>query len=244
MKKFFYTIVVLLTLSGCQIQKAMDSKRIDFSGIYKQKGSSEKLELKSDGTYILYKAPVTFTPVIEQCEYASKGKWSVVADNVLEITSENYYKQQKGFEYELKQENKFSQDSLYIEIHIPEELFYYKGKDVLSFYFSFNHNNAKSVSTTDNIIKLSKSNHLWERDNPRNFIKFSLNANVSGTALYKSRVLFEIFDEYIDTEKYNHLTITLPYFDICFFEFEPYNQELIYVKGRNQLLWQGEIWER
>jgi hypothetical protein len=238
MKSFFCVTVVLFVLSGCQTLKVMDSKRIDFSGIYKQNGSSEKLELKSDWTYILYKAPVTFTPVIEQCEYASKGKWSVVADNVLEITSENYYMQQRGFEYELKQENKFSQDSLYIQVNFPTDF------HPIKLQFDFNYNNSKSVITNETSIILAKSKHLWNRQTDTNHIKFSLNADVSGVTLYKSRVLFEIFDEYIDTEKYNHLTITLPYFDRCFFEFEPYKQELIYVKGRNQLFWKGEIWER
>lgn len=236
--------MAVFPLFESQAQKTIDSELLDFSGIYKQKGSSEKLELKLDGTYVLYKAPAGFTPAIEQCEYASKGKWSKVSDDVLEITSENYYKEQNGFEYSIKKENKNSQDSLYIEVRLPDEFLYYKGKDVINFNFSFNYNNSKSVSTNDNVIRLSKGNYLWERDNSRNLIKFNLNANVSGTTLYKSRILFRIFEEYIDTERYNHLTIVLPNFDLCFFEFEPYNQEFLYVKSRNKFLWHGKIWEK
>lgn len=238
MKMIFCITIVVFSLSGCQLQKSLDSKQLDLSGTYKQKGSSERLKLKSDGTYLLFKAPVTFTPVIEQCEVASKGKWSVIAENVIEITSENYYMQQKGFEYELKRESKYSEDSLYIQINLPDDFY------TIKFRFDFNYNNNKSVITNETSIVLSKSEHLWNRRTGTNHIKFSLNADASGTILYKSRILFEIFATDIDTEKYNSLTITMPYFDRCFFEFEPYKQDLIYNKSKNQLLWQGEIWER
>lgn len=75
-------------------------------------------------------------------------------------------------------------------------------------------------------------------------LRFNLNANIVGTKLYHGRIWFDIFNETIDTEKYNCLTIFLPYFDRCFFEFEPYYQELIYIKDSNRLFWQGEIWEK
>ena len=68
------------------------------SGIYQRQESSVKLELKPNGAYTLWNAEILFTPVIEQCDYASKGKWSVIVDNMLEITSEDYYTKQKGFE--------------------------------------------------------------------------------------------------------------------------------------------------
>jgi hypothetical protein len=181
---------------------------------------------------------VLFTPIVEQCDYASKGKWSLVAGNMLEITSENYYLQQKGFEYELKKENKFSQDSLYVIVIFPSNF------HPIKLCLTFNNDNSKSIITEQTSISLPKSKHLWDRKMSTNLISINVNADVSGTVLYKSRVLFRIFEEYIDTEKYNHLTITLPNFDRCFFEFEPYYQELIYIKGENQILWQGDIWKK
>jgi len=204
----------------------------------RDKKSTERLELKTDGTYMLMRPEVLFTPIVEQCDYASKGKWSLVADNMLEITSENYYLQQKGFEYELKKENKFSQDSLYVIVVFPTDF------HPVKLSLTFNNNNSKSIITEKTSISIPKSKHLWDRKTSINLISFNVNADVSGTVLYKSRVLFRIFEEYIDTEKYNHLTITLPNFDRCFFEFEPYYQELIYIKGENQILWQGDIWKK
>ena len=110
--------------------------------------------------------------------------------------------------------------------------------------FTFNHNNNKSITTDKTNIVLPKSKYLGDKRTATNQISFSVNANVSGTELYKSRILFKIFEESIDTEKFNSLIISLPNFDRCFFEFEPYNQELIYVKAKNKILWQGDVWDK
>lgn len=249
MRKLLLLSILPFLLIGCSSIKGQKTRNEDMKGIYALKSdlkyqalSDDKnyssLEIHNDGTYTLNKAEISFTPVIKQCDYASKGKWSVIADNVIEITSEDYYTEQKGFEYEIKKENKLSQDSLYIQVVFPTDF------HPVKLDFTFNHNTSKSITTDKTYIVLPKSNHLWNRRTATNQISFSLNANVSGTELYKSRILFKIFEESIDTEKDNYLTITLPSFDRCFFEFEPYNQELIYIKSKNQLLWQGEIWKK
>lgn len=249
MRKLLLMFVVAFQLISCISTKGQKIKIEDLSGIYILETNSKyqalfddknysSLELHNNGTYTLNKAKISFTPVIEQCDYASKGKWSVIADNVIEITSEDYYTKQKGFEYEIKKENKLSQDSLYIQVVFPTDF------HPVKLGFTFNHNNSKAITTDKTYIVLPKSKHLWDRRTATNQISFNVNADISGTELYKSRILFKIFEEYIDTEKYNYLTISLPNFDRCFFEFEPYNQELIYIKGENQILWQGEIWKQ
>lgn len=248
MRKLLFILIVAFQFMSCISTKAQKSQNEDLVGIYVFKSDRlyqalsdmnySSLEIHKNGTYTLNKAIIKFSPVIEQCEYASKGKWSVIADNVIEITSEDYYTKQKGFEYEIKKENKFSQDSLYIQVVFPTDF------HPVKLDFTFNHNNSKSVTTDKTYIVLPKSKHLWNRRTATNQIAFSLNADVSGTEIYKSRILFRIFEESIDTEKFNFLTITLFNFDRCFFEFESYNQELIYIKSSNQLLWQGEIWKK
>lgn len=229
---------------NCKAQNAMYK---DPQGIYKQKGSSVKLNLKSDGTYILYHPEGNGHFEIEQCNYASKGKWKQISKDILEITSEDYYQQQEGFKYELKKENRFSQDSLYIKVNLPDSLIYYKRGIPVNFSFSFNNEVSKSISTNKSLIKLPKQKHLWPKTSNAgntNHISFSLNAMISGTVLYKGRILFEIFEQDIDTEKTNYLTITLPHFDLCFFEFEPYDHELIFLKDSNELVWQGKSWKK
>ncbi len=230
---------------GCKAQKiAQKNVSIIHQGIYKQKGSSKKLELKPDGSYTLYNPAGDGHFEIKQCNYASKGKWKQMSSDVLEITSENYYQEQDGFKYELKKENKFSQDSLYIVVNLPDSLVYYKRGVPVDFSFTFNYNLSKSISTNKSLISLPKQKYLGLKPIEINHIDFSLNANVSGTTLYKSRIMFKMFEEDINTEKYNCLTITLPNFNLCFFEFEPYNQELIFIEKENELIWQGKNWEK
>lgn len=240
MKKTLVILILAFQLIGCSSVKSQKLKMTtqDISDKYERQESSEKLELKSDGTYVLLNPEISFTPVIEQCEYASMGKWSFIAENVIEITSKNYYTKQNGFEYEIKKENKLSQDSLYIQVVFPSDF------HPVNLNFTFNHNNSKSITRDNTYIVLPKSEYLWNRRTATNQISFSLNANVSGTEIYKGRILFKIFEESIDTEKYNYITITLPNFDRCFFEFEPFYQSLILVKDKNEIIWQGDIWKK
>ncbi|MDM1377348.1 hypothetical protein [Myroides marinus] len=249
MKKLLFLLIVVFLFFGNILVQGQKKKIGDLSGIYILETDSKyqalsddrnysSLELHTNGTYTLGKAVVTFSPVMEQCDCASKGKWSVIADNVIEITSEDYYLKQKGYTYDIKKENKLSQDSLYIQVVFPTDF------HPVKLDFTFNHNNNKSFTTDKTYIVLPKSKYLWNRRTVTNQISFSLNADISGTKLYKSRMLFEIFEESINTEKFNSLTISLPNFDRCFFEFEPYKQQLIYIKDKNQLLWQGETWRK
>lgn len=87
MRKLLFILIVAFQLVGCISTKAQKLSVQDVSGVYERHESSEKLELKPDGTYILWNAEISFTPVIEQCDYASSGKWSIVAGKVIEITS-------------------------------------------------------------------------------------------------------------------------------------------------------------
>ncbi|SKB68060.1 hypothetical protein [Macellibacteroides fermentans] len=237
MKKALVILIVSFQLIGCSSAKGQKTNT-KVSGVYEREESSEKLELKSDGTYTLWNPEITFTPVIEQCDYASTGKWTILADNVIEITSENYYTEQKGFGYDLKKENKLSQDSLYIQVVFPTDF------HPVSLNFTFNHKNNKSITTDKTYIVLPKSKYLWNRRTATNQISFNLNADVSGTEIYKGRILFKIFEESIDTEIHNYLTITLPCFDRCFFEFEPFYQDLILIKNKNTIIWQGDTWSK
>lgn len=238
MRKILFILIAAFQLVGCSSLKVQKVKVEDVSGMYERQESSEKLELKPDGTYTLWNAEILFTPVIKQCDYASKGRWSVLADNLIEITSEDYYTEQQGFKYDIKKENKLSQDSLYIQVVFPTDF------HPVNLNFTFNYKNSKSIITDKAFIVLPKSEYLWNRRTATNQISFSLNAIVSGTKIYKSRILFKIFEHSIDTEKYNYLIITLPNFDRCFYEFEPFYKELVYLRNTNEIQWQGDIWEK
>src|SRR6218665_3951967 len=233
------TFLIIFSFScflGCKTQKIpQDNIWQNQQGIYKQKWSRNKLELKSDGTYILYNPPLGFCLLLEQCEYASKGKWGLLSNDVVEITSENYYRQQ-GFKYELKKENKFSRDSLYIKFNLPEDFLLYRGDDAVTFQILINH---KSIRTNNALTIIPKLKYLQAETSD------SVNRNNFDFYFYKNGSdYFRLFKEAIDTKKSNYLTITLPNFDLCFFDFELYKQELIFIKKKNKLIWQGESWER
>lgn len=244
-------IIPMLLIIGCTSPKMVLQSSSKLEGEYVLNSDKlfqafsntnyHSLVLNDDGTYVLNKAKITFTPVIEQCDVASKGKWSVISNDVLELTSEDKYEKQKGFDYEIKKENKYSQDSLYIDVKFLNDF------HPVKLNFHFNNNNNKSIHTESTTIKLLKSKYLLPKSTysvNRNHIKFSLDADFSGVNLYKGRVLFSIFEEDIDTEKTNYITITLPNFDQCFYEFEPYNQELIFLKNPKELLWNGSVWKK
>lgn len=233
MRRELLILIAAIQLMGCSLLKGQKVKIQDISGEYVRQKSSEKLELKPDGTYTLWKAKLLFNPIIEQCDYASKGKWSVIADNLIEITSENYYLKQPGFNYDIKKENKLSQDSLYIQVVFPTDFHF------VNLEFTFNYDNSKSITTDKTYIVLPKSEYL---SGDANFIEFVLNSKPD--IYYNNRRLFRILYELIDTKEYNYLTITLPNFDRCFFEFEPYYHELIYLKNSSKILWQGDIWKK
>lgn len=248
MKRANVLFMTMLIITSCGSIKNTKTSNNDVTGVYVLESNRlyqaltemnySNLEIYKDGTYTLNKSNTSFSNTIEQCDYASKGKWSLISKNVLEITSENYYNKQNGAEFSLNKENKFSQDSLYIQINLPPN-------DLpIEFNFIFNNDNSKSITTDKNLIALSKKMYLGDRITQLNHIGFVLYANVRGYDIYKSRTLFNVLNENIDTEKFNFLTISLPNFDRCYFEFEPYRQELIYLKGNNKLLWQGELWKR
>lgn len=242
MNKMLLVIIAAYFMISCSTTKMISLNSKQLQGVYFRQGSSEKIELKFDGTYIYKKAEIKFTPVFEQCEIASKGKWSILSNDVLELTSEDVFLKQEGFNFEIKKENKLSQDSLYIKVNFPSDY-----EPNVRMNFTFNYNVNKSIETVKTQIVIPKSKYLWAKSSNsvnRNHIDFSINADVSGIYLYKSRITFKIFEEDIDTENTNCLTITLPNFDRCFFEFEPLYKELLYIKNSSQLFWKGDSWKK
>jgi len=233
-KNLLFALIAVFQFIGCTSTRVQTSST-DIFGIYKRPTSTEELELSADMTYTLMSPKILFTPVIERCYYASEGKWSIMAENVIEITSDNYYNKQKGFEYEIKKENKFSQDSLYIQVVFPTDFHPVKLR------FNFDYNNSRTIVTDTTYIVLPKSKYLRGAVTQLNF---TLYTDVL-RAMFYSRMSFSIFEgEGIYSEKHNHLTITLPNFDRCFFEFKPFRQELILLKGKNKILWQGDVWKK
>ncbi|MFY1047293.1 hypothetical protein [Chryseobacterium sp. GP-SGM7] len=237
----FLSIIILSFWATSSVGQTKD----EVSGTYKLKNGNkiyqalsdknyEKIVLNEDNTYLLYHAQANFSPVIEQCDLASKGKWTKISNDVIDLVSEDYIIKQDGFKYELKQENKLSQDSIYFDVEFPN--------DYHPVTMTFNFNYGEWYTTDKLHISLPKNKYLRSDPSIENSINLTLDAIVSGSKIYKSRIMFKIFNETFDTHKNNYFTIKLPYFDQCFFEFEPYDHSFMYIKDKNTLQWQGEEW--
>lgn len=210
----------------------------DYSGVYKIKGSEQKLELNSKGLYILYNSDSFGHLATDLCEYASKGQWKKISSDVIDLTSENYYLKQDGFKYDLKKESKFSQDSIYIDIILPKDFDSIANPE---FDLLFNYNTSKRIRSVNDRIKLSKKDYSLIGE--KNKLTLNLIFNVKGERFFNNRLNYNILQDYsLDVDKFNYFTISLPNFNQCFFDFEPYYHSYIYVKDRNTLMWKGEEW--
>ncbi|MFY1048438.1 hypothetical protein [Chryseobacterium sp. GP-SGM7] len=210
----------------------------DYSGIYVIKGSGQKLELDSRGLYVLYNPESFGHLATDFCDYSSKGRWTKISSDVIDLVSENYYLKQEGFKYDLKQEVKLSQDSVYINIILPKEF-----EDIATPDFSllFNYNTSKKIETVNREIKLSKKDYSLL--GVKNQVSLNIKFTAKGERFFNNRLNYNILQDYpLDIDKYNYFTINLPYFDQCFYEFEPYYHSNVFIKDRKTLIWKGEEW--
>lgn len=247
MKNIIKFLLLLVFVTSCKSVKKTSGEE-SLIGRYKLKkqvlyqalsdnNNYSQLILKSNNTYTLSPAPANFSPSIEQCDYVSKGQWKQISNEVVDITSENYYLKQDGFKYELKMEKKLSNDSIYFRVIFPED--YHPVK------FTYSFNDGKWYTTNKTEIGLSKDKYLLMKPANVNKISLRLDADdISGITIYKSRTMFEIFREDINTDQHNYITIGLPNFNQCFFDFEPYYHDYIFIKNKNTLMWNGEEWIR
>lgn len=249
MKKAIEFLVVIILFTSC---KSVSVPEIDnLEGVYKLKNTVlyqalsddknyKQLTLFPDKTYLLSRADVDFSPAIEQCEYASKGQWKKLSSDVIDLTSENYYSKQEGFKYDLKQESKLSQDSVYIDVILPKDF-----EDVATpeFDLLFNYKTSKRIRSASNRIKLSKKD--YSLIGIKNQLTLNLMFNAKGERFFNNRLNYNILQDYnLDTNTYNYFIISLPNFNQCFYDFEPYYHSYIYVKDKNTLMWKGEEWIR
>lgn len=237
--RYFLSIILVLELTmGCSATRNQIIQTSTPCGQYRQIESGRVLLLGSDNTYVIIQDPQP--QGVERCDVFSRGSWSCVADNVIEITSEDFYQRQKGYEYVLTKEKKFSPDSLYINVILPEDY----GQHYYSVSFYFSGSSDHSFKTNSCSFVLSKSKYFWGNWNLHP-ITLAVLVRPPGTYLYTSRLWFDILkEEPLDLERYNYLTIYLPNFDQCFIEFKPYYHDYILIKDKYTLKWNGRLWSK
>lgn len=239
--RYNFSYLLVLFFAGCHSIDAGNSSKDIFFGDFETVDYGLVMELKEDSSFTLLNPknnghlPVIFL----NCDTASRCTWKIVDNNWIEIVSEDNYLDQKGFKYDLIKERKYSDDSLYLNISLAT------GYHPLTFHWGFNYKSSKIIVTQDTSIVISKTKYLY---NPKkidsNFIHFSIQRELNGAKYYGSRMRFDIFETEINTEKYNYLTVRLPNFNQCFFDFETYDQDYIRIVNKNELKWRGMTWVR
>lgn len=236
-KNYLYLILIAF-LAGCSPSRIEVANKNVMAGEYQSIRLKKHLDLNEDGTYMIWNLDSAHLPVFG-CDYSSKGKWGVLGKEIVELVSEDNYLEQKGYEYNVKLENELSEDSIYLVIRFNEDFLKMYGNESVLSEWILRH--SKIISTTETFIKVEKTKFLSGKIP----INLSLYSNTAGTFNEVGRPHFIIFRELMmDTDKYNYLTVELPYFDICFFEFTPYKHELFYIKDENTMIWRGEEWKR
>lgn len=136
------TIIFLLSLIVLSCKSHKEISTIEsLSGKYNKENSTCSLTLDSNGEYKINCPilPQSKPLVYGNCNTVSKGVWFAENNNTVKLISENYLKKQKGYEYVLRKEQKFSKDSIYIKVVIPD-----KDSDYFPMKFRYGFNNLRS----------------------------------------------------------------------------------------------------
>lgn len=234
----YIQIILPLILISCQSLR--ETERLESkAGVYETKETSLKIELLADSTYTIHNSGYFGHMPVEECAYLSKGKWKQIDKNVALLLSENKYMAEDGYKYELKEERKLSDDSVYIEIKFPTDF------HPVTLYFTFEpyRSSSKTFTTRDTFIRLPKVKEHWEYQYSGPTIQFEIRPTLDGELNYVARTYFEIFTLDIKSSKTNYITINLPFFDRCFITFMPIEQ-FIYFSKPNEFQWYGETWKK
>ena len=122
MKNILILFFVIL-LYGCTISHKSIINNDNLSGVYSVKYFPVLLTIDSNGTYLITNSidRMEYFYRDNLCDTISTGEWSFSAPNIIDILRDNYYKKQRGFEYNLLKENRLSQYSLYIHANFSRD---------------------------------------------------------------------------------------------------------------------------
>jgi hypothetical protein len=249
MKTIYSIILFYLLLPSCLTNKNK-LEVVDISGTYFLKTSNpfqafsennySHIDLKKDGNYELYRGDQRLLP-IEYCELASEGKWKRKMNNIIEIDSRDSFLEKKGYEYEVVQVNKESPDSIYFDIKLQDNII-----DHVTFRLYVNKSLHNPIFFNGGRVVIDKydilKKYFTEFKYKNNIIDISINADTGGANVYRSRASFYITVKDLYFTDYNYFTVTFPYFNSCFFMFEPFEKDFILINKKGELNWLGEIW--
>lgn len=199
----------------------------------------EVIHLMPNNLFYLKRAKQLNDVIIPECtDTIAKGEWELFKKNFLVLKNSLDY---NHIFFDIKQVKNFSDDSVYIKIELPIDDAFFKGRFEFDFFFF---NGMGNYQTTSDYIVLPKSKVARG-----NICDFSLSIKDeypncdAGKKCYQ-RIYFKIFESLRKEISLNCLVITLPNFNECFVERMDMDNDLIYINGKNSILWRGKEYKK
>ena len=238
--KCLLTVLVLITFkNGNCCDSTFLSHKNFFIGVYQS--GNEQLHIKPDNTFYLNRtAPKYHNDVVMPICYdtIAKGNWVSAKEDVLRLTNDSDFEK---IDFDIKQEKKFSNDSIYVQILLPHDDAFFEGRFEYELYFLYG---TGTYEINKNMFALPKKKVSASAAN--NFsliIKDEYPATCwPGQKCYQ-RIFFKVFDNFEFDHISNYFTITLDNFNECFVERMDVGNDFILIDG-NDIYWRGNIYKR
>lgn len=189
--------------------------------------------------FIRLKNPM-YDAALSNCDTIAKGRWHYLKNDILRLENDSDV---QNVAYHVQQSNRFSEDSIYIKIVLPNDQGFFNGRFIYELSFVGKIENLESNNYYITFLKQK----VFYSDN--DFYHFGLtihdlsplNCTTSGFCF--QRIYFKIFDDIRVNSKSNYFVITLPYFNECFVERMDLGNELLII-DKNMIYWRDQVFTK
>lgn len=236
MKYLILTAIILLCFISCK-SGLVDKSYNNFKfGKYIDKQNSEILDLKIDSTFTISEFYGDSDVVVPYCkQYLATGSWSFKKNNLFLTNTKNL----SEIDYFVKEGVKGSKDSIYINIKIPNEDAFFKGK----FQFQLKVKGGPNFYSNDGDFSIPQYNFLLKNKDFSLMIQ-DLYPKVKKNKCYH-RIYFIVFEEYrTKNQESNFFTIELKNFNQCFVESFVLENEILFIDDNERIYWDEKVFGR
>jgi hypothetical protein len=236
---FFATFTLLANsnANGSIVLPSSDS----ISGVYKFGNEFFYLNIHSKSFYIK-RGNVTKVQdaVIPVCyDTIAKGNFKILTKNLISLSNDkNFHK----ISFNLTQEKKLSDDSIYFQIVLPKD-------DAFSAnrfrYYLNGFAGMIYIKSDSPFIKVTKQKGLKFKSTNLNFLIQDLSPKncIEEEKCYQ-RIYFRIFNNLPVNNNSNYFTITLPGFNECYVERMDVENDFVFFNEKNSIFWHGKEYKK
>lgn len=238
MKKI--SIYSLLFFSSLLISIQSFSQTIDRNntkdpiGQYKSPNGLDFFINRDSTFYMLKRQSKAFDAAIPGCDTIAKGTWHFCSESLLKLSNDAAF---QNVRFDILEENRLSEDSIYFKIDLPKDEAFYDGK----FKFQITvMGKIDVVDSTSPMIILSKKK-IFQKGDLYYHLSLTiqdlspLNCKLNGRCY--QRIYFNIFEDYKLNAKSNYFTIKLKDFNDCYVERADVDDQLVLLIN-NKVHWQ------